>query len=81
MYLDVDYRLCITWIVHQQLWGYKVEEKVYPGVRERWRLNIIGLCHGLDEWIIAVRFSVGMEISNCITVSRLALGSTQPPVR
>jgi hypothetical protein len=22
--LDVDYGLCITWIIHQQLWGYKV---------------------------------------------------------
>jgi hypothetical protein len=33
--LYVDYRLCMTWIVHQQLWGYKVEEKIYLGVRER----------------------------------------------
>ena len=26
--------------MHQQLWGYKVEEKIYLGVRERKRLNI-----------------------------------------
>jgi hypothetical protein len=25
--------------MHQQLWGYKVEEKLYLGVRERKRLN------------------------------------------
>ena len=29
--------------MHQQLWGYKVEEKIYLGVRERKRLNITGL--------------------------------------
>ena len=26
--------------MHQQLWGYKVEEKIYLRVRERRRLNI-----------------------------------------
>jgi hypothetical protein len=26
--------------MHQQLWGYKVEEKLYVGVREQKRLNI-----------------------------------------
>jgi hypothetical protein len=33
--------------MHQQLWGYKVEEKLYLGVREQKRLNtdtLIGLC-------------------------------------
>jgi hypothetical protein len=36
--VDVDYRLCITWILHQQLWGYKVDQKLRPGVRgkKRW---------------------------------------------
>jgi hypothetical protein len=29
--------------MHQQLWGYKVEEKLYVGVREQKRLNITGL--------------------------------------
>jgi hypothetical protein len=37
--LDVDYRLCITWIMQQQLLGYKVEEKLYMGVREQKTLN------------------------------------------
>jgi hypothetical protein len=29
--------------MHQELWGYKVKEKSYVGVRERKRLNTIGL--------------------------------------
>ena len=29
--------------MHQQLWGYKVEEKTYLGVRERKTLNIAAL--------------------------------------
>jgi hypothetical protein len=28
--------------MHQQLWGYKVEEKLYMGVREQKRLNTTG---------------------------------------
>jgi hypothetical protein len=28
--------------MHQQLWGYKVEEKLYVGVREQKRLNTTG---------------------------------------
>jgi hypothetical protein len=29
--------------MHQQLWGYKVEEQIYLGVRERKSLNIAAL--------------------------------------
>jgi hypothetical protein len=29
IYLNVDYSLCITRIMHQQQWGYKAEEKIY----------------------------------------------------
>jgi hypothetical protein len=29
--------------MHQQLWGHKVEEKLYVGVREQKRLNTAGL--------------------------------------
>ena len=29
--------------MHQQIWGYKVEEKLYVGVRELKRLNTAGL--------------------------------------
>jgi hypothetical protein len=39
----VDYTICITCIIYQQLWGYKVEEKLYLGVREQKRLNATGL--------------------------------------
>jgi hypothetical protein len=30
--LDVDYRLWTILTIHQQLWGYNVEEKLYLGV-------------------------------------------------
>jgi hypothetical protein len=33
----VDYTIRITCIMYQQLWGYKVEEKLYLGVREQKR--------------------------------------------
>jgi hypothetical protein len=36
-------RLCVTWIIHQQLWGYNVEEKLYLGVREQKKLNTTGV--------------------------------------
>jgi hypothetical protein len=29
--------------MHQQLWGYKVEDKLYVGVREQKRLNTTGI--------------------------------------
>jgi hypothetical protein len=32
----------LNWILHQQLWGYKVEEKLYLGVREQNKLNTTG---------------------------------------
>jgi hypothetical protein len=31
--------------MHQQLWGYKVEEKLYLGVCEQKRLNTTALFH------------------------------------
>jgi hypothetical protein len=33
--LDVDYRVCIIWIIHKQRCGFKVEEKLHLGVREQ----------------------------------------------
>jgi hypothetical protein len=33
--LDVDYTICVTYIMYKQLWGYKVEDKLYLGVREQ----------------------------------------------
>jgi hypothetical protein len=34
-FLDADYRLYITWIIHQQVPGYKVEQKLHLGVRDQ----------------------------------------------
>ena len=31
--------------MHQQLWRYKLEEKIYLGVRERKSLNTIGIAY------------------------------------
>jgi positive regulator of sigma E activity len=31
--------------MHQQLWGYKIEEKLYVGVREQKLLNTTGLVY------------------------------------
>jgi hypothetical protein len=31
--------------MHQQLWGYKVEEKLCVGVREQKRLNTTAIAH------------------------------------
>jgi hypothetical protein len=39
----VDYTICITFILYQQLLGYRVEEKLYLGVREQKSLNITAL--------------------------------------
>jgi hypothetical protein len=35
--------------MHQQLWGYKVEEKLYLGVREQKRLNTTGLRGAISQ--------------------------------
>jgi hypothetical protein len=35
--------------MHQQLWGYKVEEKLYVGVREQKRLTTTGIHHAEAE--------------------------------
>jgi hypothetical protein len=45
--------------MHQQLWGYKVEEKLNLGVREQKGLNTTGikyrhLCCFFGMWMIAV---------------------------
>jgi hypothetical protein len=33
----------MTWIIHLQLWGYKLKHKLYLGVREQKRLDTTGL--------------------------------------
>jgi hypothetical protein len=39
--------------MHQELWGYKVEENIYLGVRERKSLNITA-CHCLTLYLVLV---------------------------
>jgi hypothetical protein len=43
--------MCITCIMYQQLWGYKVEEKLYLGVREQKRLNTTALVQSLSKCV------------------------------
>jgi hypothetical protein len=38
----------------QQLWGYKVEEKLYLGVREQKRLNTTDLIHHMLQLFMYV---------------------------
>jgi hypothetical protein len=47
--------------MHQQLWRYKVEEKLYVGVREQNRLNTAGLGHG---WWSAVCVCVVLDMGH-----------------
>jgi hypothetical protein len=39
IYLDVDYRLYLTWIIHHKLWVYEVEDNLRLGVREHKGFN------------------------------------------
>jgi hypothetical protein len=52
--LYVDYGLCITWIIHQQLWGYEVEEELHLGVHKQKMLNTTAIAHPywyMDGWM------------------------------
>jgi hypothetical protein len=51
--------------MHQKLWGYKVEEKLYAGVREQKRLNTTE---------IADRHFIG-------THKRMRMRTLQPPTQ
>jgi hypothetical protein len=83
--------------MYQQLWGIKLEEKLYMGVREQKRLNTTGLdkLHApsvkLSQYRVWLRAGRpgdrgsipgrGKRIFPLASVSRPALGSTQPPVQ
>jgi hypothetical protein len=41
--------------MHQQLWGYRVKEKLYLGVREQKRLNTTDLHYGYAQDKLTVR--------------------------
>jgi hypothetical protein len=44
--------------MYQQLWGYKVEEKLYMGVREQKSLNTTGL----EQWIYLYPVPYGVTV-------------------
>jgi hypothetical protein len=50
----VDYTICITCIMYQQLWRYKVEDKLYLGVREQKMLYTTVLEQCLSTQTIAM---------------------------
>jgi hypothetical protein len=56
----VDYTICITCIMYQQLWGYKVEEKLYLGVREQKRLNTTALERMKFGWVSSDNSNIKM---------------------
>jgi hypothetical protein len=41
--------------MYQQLWGYKVEEKLYLGVREQKWLNTTDLDYIASKWLLCLR--------------------------
>jgi hypothetical protein len=51
--------------MHQQLWGYKVEEKLYVGVREQKRLSTTAL--KLVGSVVAWCFTVGSSFGGTRT--------------
>jgi hypothetical protein len=43
--------------MHQQVWGYKVEDKLYLGVREQKSLNTTFLSHGTLIYLTVINFT------------------------
>jgi predicted SPOUT superfamily RNA methylase MTH1 len=56
--------------MHQQLWGYKVEEKLYLGVREQNRLNVIVTHHGQNP-LESTKITVSERNSVCLALTEL----------
>jgi hypothetical protein len=57
----VDYTICITCIMYQQLWGYKVEKKLYLGVREQKRLHTTALdraATGIGGYVYSLQINI-----------------------
>jgi hypothetical protein len=48
--------------MYQQLWGYKVEEKLYLRVREQKRLNTTGLDQWSPKWGARTLGGVGINL-------------------
>jgi hypothetical protein len=63
--------------MYQQLWGYKVEDKLYLGVREQKRLNTTVVEHQLRNQAVSLRLQ-GLKVPRCslgtwrwVTIKRL----------
>jgi hypothetical protein len=54
--------------MYQQLWGYKVEEKLYLGVREQKRLNTTVLNHLRVQVLTAVKTSIVLVVVDLTTL-------------
>jgi hypothetical protein len=48
--------------MYQQLWGYKVEEKLYLGVREQKRLNTTALNDNLEVPVYFLKAKQGYTV-------------------
>jgi hypothetical protein len=48
--------------MHQQLWGYRVKEKLNLGVREQKRLNTTGIEHLGNMWVVCSGIAGGVQV-------------------
>jgi hypothetical protein len=62
--------------MHQQLWGYKVEKKLYVGVRVRKRLNITASKDNDYLMLQQVELELNVSILNLRTLSNRLCGDT-----
>jgi hypothetical protein len=82
--LDADCSLCITLIIEQQFWGYKVEEKLHLGVCEQKRLNTTAsTCHksDLESFVLYWGMTHARQIStveNSVDIFSTSKGYTEP---
>jgi hypothetical protein len=57
--------------MHQQLWGYKVEEKLYVGVREQKRLNTTGLGYTAIKPHVRMYCAISCTCTICFNIKKL----------
>jgi hypothetical protein len=56
--------------MYQQLWGYKVEEKLYLGVREQKRLNTTGLVYN-PAMVIKPCDTLSLDVADAGAISSI----------
>jgi hypothetical protein len=64
--------------MYQQLWGYKVEEKLYLGVREQKRLNTTALHHIPNDDVSGTTKGIQSStvVSKAIMISKVVVATT-----